>query len=113
MDILFIASVSLIGQGSRQTPDLLTKVIGLPLKPHAPDPEYLFSEEIEGAKHFGIWPLTQAAEACFGTDRWPGDVPIPQVSVEFEVKSAAAVADAERELRQAGARVLHATRTEP
>lgn len=28
---------------------------------------YQHSERIPGCKSFGIWPLSQAAEACFGT----------------------------------------------
>ena len=33
--------------------------------------DYLHSEQIAGCKSFGIWPLSQAAEACFGTGQWP------------------------------------------
>jgi hypothetical protein len=29
------------------------------------------NEQIEGSKHFAIWPLSQAAQACFGTPDWP------------------------------------------
>jgi hypothetical protein len=43
------------------------------------------SEQIAGCKSFGIWPLTQAAEACFGTPRWPAERAVPHVSTEFDV----------------------------
>ena len=34
----------------------------------------------------------------FGTSEWPGDVPVPQAWVEFDVATAEAVAEAAREL---------------
>ncbi len=88
-------------------------VFGLPLTDGAPGDEYVFSEKLEGAKHFGIWPLAQAAQACFGASEWPHDRRIPQVSIELEVASAQAVADAEAELRAKGHALLHPTREEP
>lgn len=47
---------------------------------------YLHTEGLEGAKTFAIWPLTQAAESCFGTREWPKEVPIPQAWLEFDVE---------------------------
>ena len=47
---------------------------------------YYSSGSIPGAKHFGIWPLSQAAEACFGTPEWPADRIVPQASIEFELE---------------------------
>jgi hypothetical protein len=40
----------------------------------------------EGSKHFGLWPLRQAAESCCGTSDGPADRPVPHVRVEFEVE---------------------------
>jgi hypothetical protein len=68
---------------------------------------------IPGSNHFGIWPLSQAAEACFGTLEWPADRVIPQASIEFEVEDVDAVGAAGDELRQAGFELLHPPRTEP
>ena len=113
MDILFISGVSLISGPGTQTKDLLIKALGLPLEPSQPDPNYVFSEKIEGSKHFGVWPLTQAAEACFGQSTWPNEHPVPQICIEFEVANAEAVAAAEAELRALGHELLHTTRTEP
>ena len=28
--------------------------------------DYAFTHELEGVKHFGLWPLSEAANACFG-----------------------------------------------
>ncbi|MDP9223140.1 MAG: glyoxalase, partial [Actinomycetota bacterium] len=86
--------------------------LGLPLEADATG-EYYSSGAVEGSKHFGVWPLSQAAEACFGSSEWPSGRRVPQASVEFEVEDEAAVGAAEKELIEAGFDVLHATKTEP
>lgn len=77
------------------------------------DGEYLSSDDIAGARHFGVWPLSMAAQTCFGRDEWPADLPIPQATIEFDVASAEAVAEAATELETAGYRLVHATKQEP
>lgn len=89
---------------------LYVDAIGLPLKGQD---DYIHSENIGGSKHFGVWPLEQAAQACFGTHEWPAERPVPQASIEFEVADAEAVADAGEELRAAGYELLHPARVEP
>ena len=54
-----------------------------------------------------MWPLTQAAQACFGRPEWPAEIPFPQASIEFEVTDAKAVASAARELVSLGYSLLH------
>ena len=90
MDVQFIASVAVITADPVQSRRLYMDALGLPLQAAEGD-DYFHSESIGGSKHFGVWPLTQAAQACFGTDTWPADRPIPQASVEFEVDDARAV----------------------
>jgi catechol 2,3-dioxygenase-like lactoylglutathione lyase family enzyme len=109
MDILFIASFAVVTPDPPQSRKLYLDALGLPLE----GDDYLHSEKIGGSKHFGVWPLSQAAQACFGTPEWPGDVPVPQASVEFEVGSEEAVADGAAELEAAGHALLHQSRTEP
>ena len=90
------------------TPDPATSrklylgTLGLPLEGAESEPSYIHTESLDGAKHFGVWPLEQAAEACFGTKTWPEETPIPQASIEFEVADAPAVGPAAEELRAAG-----------
>jgi catechol 2,3-dioxygenase-like lactoylglutathione lyase family enzyme len=60
-----------------------------------------------------MWPLSQAAEACFGMPEWPVSKVVPQASIEFEVEDPEAVAAAGEELRRAGFELLHPARTEP
>ena len=112
MDVQFIASMAVITPDPEASRALYVSALGLPLQAAEGD-GYLHSEGIEGAKHFGVWPLRQAAQACFGTDQWPGDRPVPQASVEFEVADPEAVGRAGAELEGRGFALLHSARTEP
>ncbi len=111
MDVLFVASVSVIAPDPAMSRRLYVEALGLPLE--RLDGEYFASERIEGTRHFGVWPLTEAAQACFGTDTWPAERPVPQASVEFELAHADAVAEGVSELERGGVRLLHGARTEP
>lgn len=112
MRILFISSIAVITADPATSGRLYRDALGLPLR--ADDAgTYLHSEEIGGSRHFGVWPLAQAAQACFGADRWPAERRVPQASVEFEVADEAAVAAGERELVEAGWDLLHPTKVEP
>ena len=112
MNIVFVSSVALVTSDPPAGKKLFVDTLGLPLGSAEGD-DYLHSEKIGGSKHFGVWPLEQAAQACFGTTEWPADRPVPQASVEFEVAEEAAVADAARELEDSGYEILHPARTEP
>jgi catechol 2,3-dioxygenase-like lactoylglutathione lyase family enzyme len=112
MEIQFIASVSVIAPNPPKSRELYVEALGLPLKA-GEDDEYFHSESIDGSKHFGVWPLAQAAQACFGSDDWPHDRPIPQASIEFEVEGASAVGPAADELESKGFTLLHEAREEP
>jgi catechol 2,3-dioxygenase-like lactoylglutathione lyase family enzyme len=112
MKILFIASVAVIAPDPVPSRKLFIDALGLPLQRHDGD-DYFFSEQIEGSKHFGVWPLSQAAEACFGTQAWPAERPIPQACIEFEVADVESVARAAEELQAKGHRILHGARKEP
>jgi catechol 2,3-dioxygenase-like lactoylglutathione lyase family enzyme len=109
MNIEFLSTVALITPDPPASRKLYLDGLGLPLGGN----EYLHSERVAGCKSFGIWPLSQAAEACFGTGEWPAAWPVPQVSIEFDVADAAAVDPAARELQQAGYELLHPPREEP
>ena len=111
MKIEFIASMAVITSDPGASRRLYLDALGLPLKQL--DGDYFASEEIEGCKHFGVWPLAQAAEACFGTSTWPEDILRPQLSLEFEVADADAVAEGAEELRSQGYELLHGAKTEP
>jgi catechol 2,3-dioxygenase-like lactoylglutathione lyase family enzyme len=112
MDVQFIASFAVITPDPPVSRRLYVEALGLPLTA-AEGSDYWHSEEIGGSKHFGVWPLTEAAEACFGNPDWPADRPLPQASVEFEVADAHTVQVAAEELKEKGFTLLHDARTEP
>lgn len=85
--------------------------LGIPLTEAAPD--YLTSEELGGVRYFALWHLGQAAEATFGTDAWPDDIPAPTTWIELDVDSVEAVSAAVDELAAAGHRVLRGAQQEP
>jgi catechol 2,3-dioxygenase-like lactoylglutathione lyase family enzyme len=111
VNVLFITSVAAVVRDPPESRKLFVDALGLPLEGEGDG--YYSSGSIAGSKHFGVWPLSQAAEACFGVPEWPADRVVPQASIEFEVEDAEAVAAAGDELRQAGYELLHPARTEP
>jgi catechol 2,3-dioxygenase-like lactoylglutathione lyase family enzyme len=108
MDVQFVASVAPIVRDAQAARLFYGDALGLSFEGEAGD--YVFTHQLEGTKHFGLWPLSEAASACFGTTEWPGDIPVPQVSIEFEVADVAAAA---AELGAKGYRLIHEARTEP
>jgi catechol 2,3-dioxygenase-like lactoylglutathione lyase family enzyme len=112
MKIEFLSTLAVIARDPPASRKLYVGALGLPLESGS-NGEYHHSEQIPGCKHFGVWPLSQAAEACFGTTQWPAERPVPQVSVEFDVANAEAVEAAALELQQAGYELLHPAREEP
>jgi catechol 2,3-dioxygenase-like lactoylglutathione lyase family enzyme len=112
MKIEFLSTIAVIAPDPPTSRKLYVDALGLPLEGGAGS-DYHHSERIRGCKHFGVWPLSQAAEACFGTAQWPAQRPVPQVSIEFDVADAEAVAAAAKELQQAGHELLHLAREEP
>ena len=87
MNIEFIATVAVIAPDPMHSRDLYVDALGLPLQGEGDG--YRHSERIAGCKSFGIWPLSEAAQACFGTKQWPAERLVPQVSIEFDVANAA------------------------
>lgn len=111
MDVLFIASVAVVTADPPQSRRLFIDALGLPLEGEGDG--YYSSGSIPGSNHFGVWPLSEAAQSCFGTPEWPADRVVPQASIEFEVADSEAVAAAGDELQRAGYELVHAARTEP
>ena len=111
MEIQFIAGYGPITRTPAEGLAFWRDAFGLRYQEMGPD--YYHAEGLKGANVFGLWPLSQAAEATFGTPEWPGGRPVPQSWVEFEVASPDAVAAGEAELREQGHDVLVAARQEP
>lgn len=108
MDVQFVASVAPIVRDVGAARAFYRDALGLSFEGEEGD--YVFTHRLGGTKHFGLWPLAEAATACFGTSEWPRDVPAPQASIEFEVADVAAAA---AELESKGYRLIHGARTEP
>jgi catechol 2,3-dioxygenase-like lactoylglutathione lyase family enzyme len=108
MDIQFVTSVAPIVRDAEASRAFYADALGLSFEGQEGD--YVFTHELEGTKHFGLWPLSDAANACFGTSEWPADTPVPQASIEFEVADVAAAAT---ELATKGHHLIHGVRTEP
>jgi catechol 2,3-dioxygenase-like lactoylglutathione lyase family enzyme len=112
MDIEFIASVAPITSDPEASRRFYIETLGLPLE-HAEGDEYYHSEDIAGSRHFGVWPLRQAAQACLGSAEWPVEHVLPQASIEFEVRGPEAVASSADELVERGHLLLHGAKVEP
>jgi catechol 2,3-dioxygenase-like lactoylglutathione lyase family enzyme len=108
MNIEFVASFSPIVEDITSARRFYREELGIDFE--GGEDDYAFTEQLDGVKHLGLWPLSQAADACFGTPTWPADLPRPQASIEFEVADVAAAAE---ELAESGHQLLHEPRTEP
>ncbi|MFC5789877.1 glyoxalase [Agromyces tardus] len=111
MDIAFVAGFGPIGTADSASHDFWAGAFGIPFHENAPG--YFHTEELPGVRAFAIWPLSQAAEATFGTTEWPVDRRVPQAWIEFDVASPEAVAPAVEELRAAGHEILVDAHLEP
>jgi uncharacterized glyoxalase superfamily protein PhnB len=54
-----------------------------------------------------------AAQSCFGQNDWPGHIPEPTVTIEFELRDVAAVEAAVQEMKEKGQELIHEARLEP
>lgn len=108
INVLFIAGFGPIVRDTTQSRKLYSEVLGIPFKEESG--EYLHTEALRGAKTFALWPLSQAAQSCFGKDSWPDHVPVPQGWLEFDVDS---VQEATAALESRGYRILIKSKEEP
>jgi hypothetical protein len=106
--ILFIAGFGPIVREEVESRKLYREALGIPFKEETDG--YLHTEALRGAKSFALWPLSQAAQSCFGKDSWPDDIPAPQAWLEFDVDS---VETATAHLESRGYRMLIKNKKEP
>jgi hypothetical protein len=83
VDVLFVAGFGPIVRDAESSRKLYQEVLEIPFKEEKGG--YLHTENLKGAKTFALWPLSQVAISCFGTESWPEDVPVPQAWLEFDV----------------------------
>jgi glyoxalase/bleomycin resistance protein/dioxygenase superfamily protein len=106
--VLFIAGFGPIVREVAASRKLYSQLLAIPFKEEKGG--YLHTEKLKGAKTFALWPLSEVAQSCYGKDSWPGDVPIPQAWIEFDVES---IEKATAELESRGYRMLVKNKTEP
>ncbi len=109
MKILFVAGFGPIVQSMQVAQPFYAGALGLPFEG---DDTYMNVPhgQLDGVKHFALWPLSGAAESCFGAPTWPADSPIPQGWVEFDVED---VEQSTAELTAKGYQVLVSAKQEP
>jgi catechol 2,3-dioxygenase-like lactoylglutathione lyase family enzyme len=105
---MFVAGFGPIVQDNAESQRHYLSTLGLPLKNEGNG--YCHSDEIEGVRHFALWPLSQAAESCFGTREWPSNIQVPQAWIEFDVED---IERATAELKTQGQRLLVEAKKEP
>ena len=108
MKVLFIAGFGPITRDQETSKKLYADALGISFEEM--DNGYLHTGEVEGAKAFALWPLSQAAESCFGSSDWPANLPVPQAWLEFDVED---IDSATEELRRMGYKLLVSVRKEP
>jgi catechol 2,3-dioxygenase-like lactoylglutathione lyase family enzyme len=111
VDILFVAGFAPIVANPKAGVDFYRDTLGLPLQTITGD--YVAVDGFNGTRHLGVWPLSDAAQSCFGVNEWPSDVGVPQATIEFELANEEAVVAAAEELVAAGHKLVHSTRVEP
>jgi predicted enzyme related to lactoylglutathione lyase len=98
MKVLFAAGFSPIVADLDASIAFYEQVLGITFD-RDDNSDYVSTGNLDGLKHMGLWKLSDAAEACFGTSEWPSDIPVPQATVEFDVDDVDAAAE---ELQAAG-----------
>jgi catechol 2,3-dioxygenase-like lactoylglutathione lyase family enzyme len=101
IDILFVAGFGPIVRDQAASRKFYSESLGLPFSED--ENGYLYTAKLAGVKHFALWPLEQAAESCFGTNRWREDLAMPQAWIEFDV---AEIEQATSELKAQGYQML-------
>jgi hypothetical protein len=110
LKVLFVAGFGPIVASPAVSRKFYLDTLGLPLEPMPDDDSYLHAEKLDGVRHFALWPLSHAAQSCFGKAVWPSDVPAPQSWLELDVEDVATAAAA---LKERGYTLLVDNRKEP
>jgi len=106
--VLFVSGFGPIVRDMGASRKLYRENLAIPFKEEGGG--YLHTEALQGVKTFALWPLSQAAESCFGQSSWPDGVPAPHAWLEFDVAS---VESATAELEAQGYRMLIKNKKEP
>ena len=108
MKVVFVAGYGPITTETKESAAFSRDSLGLSFQEEADG--YLHTEDLQGVKSFALWPLSQAAQSCFGVNEWPTDLPPPTSWLEFDVED---VAQASEELKAKGYTLLITAKKEP
>ncbi len=108
IEVLFIVGFGPIVRDMATSRKLYGEALGIHFKEESGG--YLHTEALPGAKTFALWPLSEAAHSCFGSDAWPRDIPVPQAWLEFDVDH---LENATADLESQGYRILVKNQKEP
>lgn len=106
--VLFIAGFGPVVRATGESRRLYGDALSIRFKEESGG--YFHTEAVPGAKSFALWPLSHAAQSCFGNASWPETIPVPQAWVEFDVDS---VENATSALESDGYRMLIKNKKEP
>ena len=105
--VLFVAGFGPIVRDIPRSREFYLDALGLSFQKEG---DYLHTGELDGVKHFALWPLSQAAQSCFGSENWPSHLPVPQAWLEFDVDD---IEQASADLKKSGYTLLTKARKEP
>lgn len=105
--VLFVAGFGPIVRDIPESQKFYLDALGLFFEKEG---DYLHTGKLNGVKHFALWPLSQAAQSCFGSERWPSKLPIPQAWLEFDVDD---IEQAAAKLEKQGYKLLTKSKKEP
>jgi len=105
--VLFVVGFGPIVQDITESHKFYLDTLGLSFMK---DGDYLHTDKLKGVKHFALWPLSQAAQSCFGSEEWPSDLTVPQAWLEFDVDD---IDQATAELKKRGYTLLTTAQKEP
>jgi hypothetical protein len=105
--VLFVAGFGPIVKDLNESHKFYLDFLGLTFRQ---DGDYLHTEQLTGVKHFALWPLSQAAQSCFGSETWPSNLPVPQAWLEFDVDN---IEQATKELERKKYKLLTKAQKEP
>ena len=109
LKVVFVAGFGPLVKDPAASNAFYLDALGLPLE-QQPGGGYYHGENLDGVRHFALWPLSEAAKSCFGADAWPPNVPEPHSWLEFDVED---VVTATAALKSRGYKLFVEARKEP
>ncbi len=106
-EVLFVAGFGPVVQDITESHKFYLDALGLSFEQEG---DYLYTDKLKGVNHFAQWPLSEAAQSCFGSEIWPSNLPIPQAWLEFDVDN---IDQATLELEERGYTLLTRAQKEP